>query len=904
MKYKITFLFIGLSVALHAQTINIDGTSYASISAAITASSNGDVIDITGTHTENLSWNNKNITIRGNDATTAIIDGGGNNAVIRMFGGTAQTVTFENLTIRNGGSIARGGGIFYDIGATGSAGLITLNNVIVENNSATNEGGAIAMLGGNLTLNNSIIRNNTSTNDGGGLLFTTKGTTMEMNINNSLIQGNSGRNGGGIYVNGNANNINIDLNLENTTLTGNTTTSGSGGAGGGAAWIKAFNSASNVDLKLVHVTTYNNSHESAAKNGLSFTGGGTAFTNVWIYNSIIVNAGDVAQRAVNWVQAKPIDIVNSILGGSNAAGTPVDGSSANNFLQDPAKNNLKGLTATQAGLTGVLSDEGGNTQVLPISPGSNSDNHCTVATGITIPTTDQRGYDRDDTPDAGAFEYYNFWNGTDTDWSNAANWDDGVPSSGDLVQIRSASNMPTATTPLNLNLMKMESGTSFITSSTFTGDLSYTRAIGTDNWYLVSSPVTGQDIDEFALSENLEEGTGNVFGLAPYNNDGTGWEFYVGGSTSSGNFVEGKGYSVLLASAGEITFKGGMPTSDNTSITLTDNSGASGDAFNLMGNPYPSHIALNNSANGTTNILDDNSALLEQETIWLWNQATSSYDIYNQATGAFHLAPGQGFWVKANGNSSQFSIVEGMQSHQTDTFQRNASPNPEIELFLSNGSYDRSTRIFYIDATTTGFDNGYDSSIFEGSSQNFAVYTQTVENSQERNLGIQSLPTSGTENLAIPVGVNAANGTTLTFSTTTLNLPQNMLVYLEDTELGTLTQLNEENTSYSTILDNDLNGIGRFYLRVTSQVLNTTENNIDLVSIYTVANSNEITIVGLLNGETKVSLFNINGQELLITSIQSTDRVHTISLPKISAGVYIAQVKNQDGVVSKKIIIN
>jgi len=158
--------------------------------------------------------------------------------------------------------------------------------------------------------------------------------------------------------------------------------------------------------------------------------------------------------------------------------------------------------------------------------------------------------------------------------------------------------------------------------------------------------------------------------------------------------------------------------------------------------------------------------------------------------------------------------------------------------------------------------------------------------------------------LAIPVGVNAANGTTLTFSTTTLNLPQNMLVYLEDTELGTLTQLNEENTSYSTILDNDLNGIGRFYLRVTSQVLNTTENNIDLVSIYTVANSNEITIVGLLNGETKVSLFNINGQELLITSIQSTDRVHTISLPKISAGVYIAQVKNQDGVVSKKIIIN
>lgn len=72
-----------------------------------------------------------------------------------------------------------------------------------------------------------------------------------------------------------------------------------------------------------------------------------------------------------------------------------------------AKNNLKGKTATFAGLSSSgLSDEGGLTSVLAISENSNADDYCTATIiGISLPTTDQRGYTREGTPDAGAYEF-------------------------------------------------------------------------------------------------------------------------------------------------------------------------------------------------------------------------------------------------------------------------------------------------------------------------------------------------------------------------------------------------------------------------------------------------------------------------------------------------------------------
>ena len=296
-------------------------------------------------------------------------------------------------------------------------------------------------------------------------------------------------------------------------------------------------------------------------------------------------------------------------------------------------------------------------------------------------------------------------------------------------------------------------GSLIATDGSVTGNITFNRTLATTNWYLISSPVEGQDIDTFVSAEGLASGTGSNVGLSDYNNATPGWTYYQNGASGTGNFTSGDGRSIKLAAAGDLSFTGTINTSDVT-VAMTSNS----NGFNLVGNPYPSYIAGNENADGTNNILTINSANLTENTLWFWNQSTGSYNQINQASTAFQIAPAQGFFVSATG-SVNLSITEAMQSHQgTDSFQR-LTTRPEIELTLSNGTATRNADIYYIEGTTTGWNNGYDSSIFGGVANEFAIYTHAVANGNGRNLGIQSLPPNNYENMIIPVGINAEAGT-------------------------------------------------------------------------------------------------------------------------------------------------
>ena len=363
-------------------------------------------------------------------------------------------------------------------------------------------------------------------------------------------------------------------------------------------------------------------------------------------------------------------------------------------------------------------------------------------------------------------------------------------------------------------------GSSLLVNGTASGNLTYTRTLATTNWYLISSPVVGQDIDAFVASEGLASGTtGNNLGLSDYNNTTPGWEYYQNGASGTGSFTSGDGRAIKLASTGDIAFTGTINTSD-VNISITDATGSGGNAFNLVGNPYPSFIAANNSADATNNILkvnDTDNDYLSESTLWFWNQGTNSYDQINHASSAKYIAPGQGFFVSATG-SVNLSITEAMQSHQgTDSFQR-LTTRPEIALSLSNGTAIRNADIYYIEGTTTGWDNGYDSSIFGGVSNEFAIYTHAVANGNGRDLGIQSLPPNNYENMIVPVGINAEAGTAISIDAATNNFPSGINIYLEDKQDNSFTLL-EADSNFSFTPENNLSGIGRFYLHTTSGVL-------------------------------------------------------------------------------------
>ncbi len=438
-------------------------------------------------------------------------------------------------------------------------------------------------------------------------------------------------------------------------------------------------------------------------------------------------------------------------------------------------------------------------------------------------------------------------------------------------------------------------GSLIATDGSVTGNITYNRTLATTNWYLVSSPVVGQDIDAFVTTEVLASGTGSNLGLSDYNNTTPGWTYYQNGASGTGSFTSGDGRSIKLASQGDISFTGTINTSD-VIVAMTSNS----NGFNLVGNPYPSYIAGNENADGTNNILTINSANLTENTLWFWNQSTSSYNQINQASTAFQIAPAQGFFVSATG-SVNLSITEAMQSHQgTDSFQR-LTTRPEIELTLSNGTATRNADIYYIEGTTTGWDNGYDSSIFGGVANEFAIYTHAVANGNGRNLGIQSLPPNNYENMIIPVGINAEAGTAIIIDATTNNFPEGINIYIEDKQDNSFTLL-EADSNFSFTPENNLDGIGRFYLHTTSGVLSANDFATNTnISIYTSSKDN-LRIAGVQNGTATVRLYNILGKEVLNTSFVGSG-VNDIKVNAIPVGIYIVKLTTENGTLNRKIII-
>ncbi len=489
----------------------------------------------------------------------------------------------------------------------------------------------------------------------------------------------------------------------------------------------------------------------------------------------------------------------------------------------------------------------------------------------------------------------NAWIGaTDTNWVTGSNWTEGSSPgvSDNIAVLAGLTNYPTASSAVTIGSVTMASGTSLIAQSTFSGTVTYNRNLATTNWYLLGSPVSGETIEDLITNNTFAAGTGSNIGLAPYLNDGTAWSFQTAAST--GAFTSGGGYSVKLAAAGDISFSGTMPVADlGVSISSNTNS------FNLVGNPYPSFLAANTGAHATNNLLTVNTASLTENTLWFWDQATNSYDIINLASAAFYAAPGQGFFVSSTG-SNTFNFTEAMQSHQTDSFQRTSSTRPEILLSLTDGSLTKNADIFYIDGTTTGWDNGYDSTIFAGVANDFAIYTHLVSGSTGQDLGIQSLPDTGFETMVVPVGINATSGTNISISALATHLPAGLNVYLEDKEDDSFTLL-DGSTEFSTALTSDLNGIGRFYIHTTSSALSTDEINLDHLSVYT-SDSNNLRIVGIQNGRARVNMYNILGKQVLATSFQGNG-VNDVPLPELRAGIYIVQLETGNGKLNTKLII-
>ncbi len=177
-------------------------SQYATIQAAIQAAESGNLILVgAGTFGGPISFNGKDIVVRGAGAGLTIISGAGDaqSSVVRFTGGEPATAALESVTVRGGISgtsfppnpaVLVGGGIF------GYNSAASIRDCVIEFNYGGFGGGAY-MYGCTGNVERCVIRSNTAQADGGGLQL--YGGAMSV-IDCSITDNYSNSRGGGVHA--------------------------------------------------------------------------------------------------------------------------------------------------------------------------------------------------------------------------------------------------------------------------------------------------------------------------------------------------------------------------------------------------------------------------------------------------------------------------------------------------------------------------------------------------------------------------------------------------------------------------------------------------------------------------------------------------------------------------------
>ena len=484
------------------------------------------------------------------------------------------------------------------------------------------------------------------------------------------------------------------------------------------------------------------------------------------------------------------------------------------------------------------------------------------------------------------FSLYKEWTGAiDNDWDKVGNWEDSdTPTTTDTVYIASGlANYPTASTPVNVADIIMESGATFIPQSTVSASLTYNRNLSTTDWYLAASPVSGETVEDVVSNNALATGTGVNLGLGYYDNSssGTSTTWSYANATTTATLDSGAGFAVKLASAGDVEFTGAVHDED---VDYSIATGTVNDYY-LVGNPFTANISVNEflTSNGTST--------LSESTVWFWDSSLGDYVSHNMMS-LLEIEPAVGFFVKA-GTTGDITFAEADLSHDTSGLTKSADEGTSLKLTVTSDGQEKSTSVYYVAGKTSGFDNGYDSSVFGGASYDFNVYTGLASDASAK-LSIQTL---SDQSETIPVGLVAKAGKEVTFSTDTNNIEDGVFVYLENKATGEKVNLSE--ASYKTTLDADANGVGQFYINISAKSLSAeSEALLSAVKVYQ-SSDKQLTVTGI-EGEASVLMYTVSGIEVL-NAVVAQD--NTVALPSLNAGVYVVIIVTDTGRKTQKIIL-
>ena len=458
---------------------------------------------------------------------------------------------------------------------------------------------------------------------------------------------------------------------------------------------------------------------------------------------------------------------------------------------------------------------------------------------------------------------------------------------------------------------------SIIIDGTPSGNITYNRWVnsvdnGTTGWDLVGSPASGVTITSITGHSDLATNGSSptTYALGSFSNTDLSWS-NVDSNDTSGTLTSGQGYQMATTSGETITFNGSVLTTTQT-VSITNNNpndngdnNLTGSRWNLIANPFPSYINANNNANAN-NFLSDNAAAINDsyEALYGYN-ANGGYTAINNTSAATHIAPGQGFFVASvvGGGTITFD-ANTRTTTGGDDFVANRMANTSQEFYLrlyEDDNLIEDNKFYFDNGLTLGLDPGYDAGAFD---QNMDIMSRLSEDDQGVGFSINAMGLNSLEtNTVIPLVFNRSAGVEFSVSFEDASIPEGVGIYLQDTLLETLTDLRAED--FTLTPDSDLSDMGRFYVVIGNTSLGGNDLEASYISIYKAASEDHITIEGLLNVEkANVQLFNMIGQEVLNTTLQSNQSIQSISTAGLTTGVYIVRLEADNSIVTKKVIIN
>ena len=491
----------------------------------------------------------------------------------------------------------------------------------------------------------------------------------------------------------------------------------------------------------------------------------------------------------------------------------------------------------------------------------------------------------------------NTWNGiADNNWNNSANWSEGVTPTQlqNVIIPGTATNMPTISSSGICHDFTLLNNATIIDNNNnlnITGSVEADRSLSPGVWHFIGSPVLLAYGYAFS-GDNPDNGTGvnkDTLYLYKYDEPTNTYPAITIGNTEK--LYPGNGYEIWSTKQVTIKLKGVygnqlQSLQDTLKVTYTPTSPKHG--MNLVANPFPCAISLDNSATWQTNM---------NPTIQTWDPIAKVYK-YKSGTGIStipgNLIPSyQGFFVFANAASPKMIIPTSAKTNAPASFMKASIPDV-LHLTVNGNNYKDETFINFNTNATAGFDDQLDVEKLLGAEEVPQFYSVL----SNMNLAVNVLHDINSNPL-VQMGFNITSAGIYTITASELSsFAAGTSIKLEDTKLNTFTDLIAQ-PEYSFNADaNDNANRFKVHFGAPNGIINNNGNG--GINIY----SNNNTVYINNQGTEKIKdivVYDLLGKELLRKQA-SNSTVNTLDMQFASA-YYMIKVITNSNVYTKKVYV-